>query len=111
VARGRDDDRIEMQTDEEIRRRLERQVTDQVLDQLMLGASPRVVIDALVADGFDRAAASAFVRPVPHSPEDKATRRFARPWAWAAVFLAGFLAGLVAALGVIGAACSRFWHG
>jgi hypothetical protein len=111
VARGRDDDRIEMQTDQEIRRRLERQVTDQVLDQLMLGGSPRVVIDALVADGFDRAAASAFVRRVARSPEGKAARRIARPWPWAPAFLVGFLAGLAAALGVVGAACSRFWLG
>jgi hypothetical protein len=96
-------------SDEEIRRRLERQVTDDVLHRLRLGRSRSEVIETLVADGFERTAANAFVQRVSHSPEGKAARRIARPWA--PVLLTGFLAGLVAGLGVGGAACSRFWLG
>jgi hypothetical protein len=82
MVRARADHRIEMQTDDEIRRRLERQVTDQILDRLTLGRSRSEVIDALVADGFERTSASAFVQRVSRSPEGKAARRIARPWGW-----------------------------
>jgi hypothetical protein len=91
-------------TDEEIRRRLERQVTDDVLDRLTLGASPRDVVQALTADGFDHAAATAYVDRVVHSPEGRAARSVARPGGRCASFiLVGVLAGLVAGLGIGGA--------
>ena len=64
------------------------------------------MIEVLVADGFARRAASAFVQRVSRSPEGRAARARGR----AGVFLAGFLTGL-AALGVVGATCSRFWLG
>jgi len=88
-----------MQTDQEIRRRLERQVTEDVIDRITLGQSSLTVTEALVADGFDRAAASAFVERVFRSPEGKAARRIAkRASARTAAILAGTLAGLVAGL-------------
>ena len=65
-------------SDEEIRRRLEQQVIDQVVDGLAAGHSRDGVIDALMADGFDRAAACAYVDRVIRSPEGATERAVAR---------------------------------
>jgi cytochrome c-type biogenesis protein CcmH/NrfF len=67
-------------SDEEIRRRLEGEVMDDVLRRLGSGQSRSEVIDALVADGFERAAAGVFVERVRRSPEGTAARRTSWPW-------------------------------
>jgi hypothetical protein len=74
-------------SDDEIRRRLERQVMDQVLDRLNRGASRGEVIDALVADGFGRATAGAYVDRVlsPEGPEARAVARRG-PGRWTMLF-------------------------
>ena len=75
-------------SDDEIRRRLERQVMDQVLDRLNRGASRGEVIDALVADGFARATAEAYVDRVLQSPEGCEAPAVARrgPGRWTTLF-------------------------
>jgi cytochrome c-type biogenesis protein CcmH/NrfF len=75
-------------SDEEIRRRLERQVMEQVLDSLARGASRGEVIDALVADGFAHAKAEAYVDRVLQRPECRDARRVTRrgPGRWTALF-------------------------
>ncbi len=75
-------------SDEEIRRWLERQVMDQVLDRLTHGASRGEVIDALVADGFARATAEAYVDRVLRSHEGREAHAVVRrrPGRWTALF-------------------------
>jgi hypothetical protein len=75
-------------TNGEIRRRLERQVIDDVLDRLTRGESRRHVIEALLADGFAPGTAEAYVDRVLQSPEGHEARALARrgPSRWSAVF-------------------------
>ena len=75
-------------SDEEIRRRLERQVMDQVLDRLTGARRVGEVIDALVADGFARATAEAYVDRVLRSHEGREARGVTRrgPGRWTALF-------------------------
>ena len=61
---------------------------DQVLDRLTQGASRREVVAALVADGFARATAEAYVDRVVQSPEGSEARvvRQRRPGRWTTLF-------------------------
>jgi len=61
---------------------------DQVLERLSRGATPGEAIDELVADGFARAAAEAYVDRVLQRPECCDVRRVARrgPGRWTALF-------------------------
>jgi hypothetical protein len=68
-----------MQTDDEIRERLEREVLDGVLDRLAEGDEAARVVDALVADGFERRAAERYVDRVVASAEGRAVRNATGP--------------------------------
>ena len=61
---------------------------DQVLDRLSRGASHGEVIDALVADGFARATAEAYVDRAMQGPEGREARVVTRrgPGRWTTLF-------------------------
>jgi len=60
-----------MQSDEEIREAVERQVMAGVVDRLNAGDSRERVVETLVADGFDPEAAAGYVDALVADPEKR----------------------------------------